>query len=214
MWLKPDFWYRNNWDPRRRPSPMCGSCAGGSLARHGFQAGGACAFKRVGMAARVLVFLLLQRLGGTSGHAAAVQDGRCRSARRQPSEEEGHGVLPHEVGGASYGGQHGGLPAIQRPWHALTIEVKLNYSMAPPPAAVDQTVARPPVADGDPYSTPARVPKTLKCYVATFRRSSRGLGPARQHHEVRLAALDPRKRCRFVATWSFVRKPRELRASL
>lgn len=48
---------------------MCGSCAGGSLARHGFQAGGA--FKRVGMAARVLVLLLLQRLGGTSGHAAA-----------------------------------------------------------------------------------------------------------------------------------------------
>ena len=55
---------------------MCGSCAGGSLARHGFQAGGA--FKRVGMAARVLVFLLLQRLGGTSGHAAAVQDGAAQ----------------------------------------------------------------------------------------------------------------------------------------
>ena len=30
----------------------------------------------------------------------------------------------------------------------------MNYSMAPPRDAVDQTVARPPVADGDPYSTP------------------------------------------------------------
>jgi hypothetical protein len=30
----------------------------------------------------------------------------------------------------------------------------VNYSMAPPRDAVDQTVARPPVADGDPYSTP------------------------------------------------------------
>lgn len=27
--------------------------------------------------------------------------------------------------------------------------------MAPPPVAVDQTVAVPPVADGNPYSTPA-----------------------------------------------------------
>eukprot|EP00913_Durusdinium_trenchii_P034514 g32288.t2 len=32
--------------------------------------------------------------------------------------------------------------------------VNVNYSMAPPPVAVDQTVAVPPVADGNPYSTP------------------------------------------------------------
>lgn len=36
----------------------------------------------------------------------------------------------------------------------LGSKVSVNYSMAPPRDAVDQTVARPPVADGDPYSTP------------------------------------------------------------
>ena len=37
----------------------------------------------------------------------------------------------------------------------LAVEVALNYSMAPPKDAVDQTIARPPIVDGNPYSTPA-----------------------------------------------------------
>ena len=37
----------------------------------------------------------------------------------------------------------------------IAVEVALNYSMAPPKDAVDQTIARPPIADGNPYSTPA-----------------------------------------------------------
>ena len=33
-------------------------------------------------------------------------------------------------------------------------EVEMDYSNAPPPASVDQTIARPPIVNGDPYSEP------------------------------------------------------------
>mmetsp|Transcript_69008 Transcript_69008/g.152268 ORF Transcript_69008/g.152268 Transcript_69008/m.152268 type:complete len:91 (+) Transcript_69008:79-351(+) len=50
----------------------------------------------------------------------------------------------------------GDEPYLMRPKEPRTEinVVSVNYSMAPPRDAVDQTVARPPVADGDPYSTP------------------------------------------------------------
>ena len=42
-----------------------------------------------------------------------------------------------------------------RRFFGIAVEVDLNYTMAPPKDAVDQTIARPPIADGNPYSTPA-----------------------------------------------------------
>mmetsp|Transcript_1072 Transcript_1072/g.1192 ORF Transcript_1072/g.1192 Transcript_1072/m.1192 type:complete len:92 (+) Transcript_1072:103-378(+) len=50
----------------------------------------------------------------------------------------------------------GNEPYLMRPAEPRT-EIKqahLDYSSAPPRDAVDQTLARPPVADGNPYSTP------------------------------------------------------------
>eukprot|EP00435_Cladocopium_sp_Y103_P049916 s129_g15.t1 len=50
----------------------------------------------------------------------------------------------------------GNEPYLMRPKEPRTEinVVSLNYSMAPPRDAVDQTIARPPTADGNPYSTP------------------------------------------------------------
>lgn len=47
------------------------------------------------------------------------------------------------------------LPKTPRRFFGIAVEVDLNYTMAPPKDAVDQTIARPPIADGNPYSTPA-----------------------------------------------------------
>mmetsp|Transcript_117118 Transcript_117118/g.164686 ORF Transcript_117118/g.164686 Transcript_117118/m.164686 type:complete len:92 (+) Transcript_117118:81-356(+) len=50
----------------------------------------------------------------------------------------------------------GNEPYLMRPKEPRTPinVVDLNYTMAPPKDAVDQTIARPPIADGNPYSTP------------------------------------------------------------
>ncbi|CAJ1372293.1 unnamed protein product [Effrenium voratum] len=53
----------------------------------------------------------------------------------------------------------GGEPYLMRPAEGRTQihTVKIDFSKAPPPFAVDQTLAQPPHADGDPYSHPVWV---------------------------------------------------------
>ncbi|CAJ1372294.1 unnamed protein product [Effrenium voratum] len=54
-------------------------------------------------------------------------------------------------------GPVGRHPLAEEGRRAVPHEVKIDFSKAPPPFAVDQTLAQPPHADGDPYSHPVWV---------------------------------------------------------